>query len=167
MGRIAIGKVRTSVGVKGYFKVLSFSGETQHFKRLKGKEIDFQSGNRLEHFLIEDVRMSGSNLTMKVEGIETPEAAKKLSGWEIYVDRSSAASLAGNEYYLADLYGCRLVCSGKDAGMIIGICDNGLSDLLEVDTEKGTRLIPFMDIFVGKVDLEEGTVELREDWLLE
>lgn len=35
MDEIAIGKIRTSHGVKGFLKVLSFSGETEHFFDLK------------------------------------------------------------------------------------------------------------------------------------
>ena len=35
MGRLAIGRIKKSHGVKGFFKVYSYSGETQHFKALK------------------------------------------------------------------------------------------------------------------------------------
>ena len=35
MDDIAIGKIRTSHGVNGFVKVLSFSGQTDHFLKLK------------------------------------------------------------------------------------------------------------------------------------
>ncbi len=168
MNKITIGKVRTSVGVRGYFKVLSFSGESKHFKKLKGQDIELSLESKTHCYVVEDVRMSGSNLTMKVEAVSCPEDAKKLSGWEINTDRSKAAGLKNGEYYNIDLVGCKLVTvDGQDVGKVIRISDNSVSDILEVETDEGVRLIPFMDRYVGKVDIAAGTIELIEEWLLQ
>lgn len=168
MNKITIGKVRTSVGVRGYFKVLSFSGESKHFKKLEGQDIELSLGSKTRICTVEDVRMSGSNLTMKVEGIDSPEDAKKLSGWEINTDRSKAAGLKSGEYYNIDLIGCKLVTGdGREVGKVIRISDNSVSDILEVETDEGVRLIPFMDRYVGKVDIADRTIELIEEWLLQ
>lgn len=167
MNKIAIGKVRTSTGVRGYFKVLSFSGEYVHFKDLKGHEVEIRHNSRVKNLSIEDVKMSGSNLTMKAVGIDSPEDARKLSGWEFYVERDKAASLKDGEYYLVDLCECSLVLNGKIIGKVKGVSDNGVSDLIEVEFDGKTRLIPLMEQYVGDVDLEAGTIELKEGWLLE
>ncbi len=167
MDKIAIGKVRTSTGVRGYFKVLSFSGEADHFKKLKGQNVEIRLNGRTKSLTIEDVRMSGMNLTIKAAGIDNPEDAKKLTGWEFYVERNRAVKLEKGEYYLADLCRCSLVMDGEIIGKIKGVSSNGISDMLEVEVEDKTRLIPFMEIYVGKVDLKNLTVELKEGWLLE
>ena len=167
MDKIAIGKVRTSTGVRGYFKVLSFSGEFEHFKKLKGQYVEFRSGGRQKDFSVVDVRMSGSSLTVKVEGIDNPEDAKKLSGWEIYVDKKKAAKLKKGEYYLADLCRCSLVYEGDVVAEIKGVSGNGISDLLEIEIDGKVRLIPFLDQYVGEVNIKKETIELKEGWLLE
>ena len=167
MDKIAIGKVRTSTGVRGYFKILSFSGEFDHFKKLKGKQLEFVKDRKVRTLGVEDVRMSGANLTMKVCGIDSPEEAKKLSGWEIITERANAAVLKPGEYYNKDLCGCSLVdTDGKAIGTVKSVCENSVSELLEVETEDGIRMIPFMNRYVGEVDIEAGTIELIEEWLL-
>lgn len=168
MNKITIGKVRTSVGVSGYFKVLSFSGEVNHFKKLKEYELEFSLNGKSRFYTVEDVKMSGSNLTMKVTGINSPEEAKKLSGAEILTERAKASSLKKGEFYNIDLCGCKIVIGdGHEVGTVKRVSENSLSDLLEVDTENGLRMIPFMERYVGEVDIEAGTIELKEEWLLQ
>jgi 16S rRNA processing protein RimM len=167
MAAVAIGKIRTSVGVRGFFKVLSFSGEVEHFKRLKEHQVELRYNEKIRFIKIEDVCMSGAVLTLKAEGIDSPEEAKKLSGWELYVDREKASPLGENEYYQADLCGCSLVLNGNTVGKITAVRENAVSELLEVEVDGKTRLIPFMERYVGDIDLELQTIELKEDWLLE
>ncbi|MDC7225828.1 MAG: ribosome maturation factor RimM [Spirochaetales bacterium] len=167
MNKLAIGKVRTSVGVRGYFKVLSFSGEAAHFKKLKGQVVEIRLNSRTRHLAVEDVKMSGSNITMKVAGIDSPEEAKKLSGWELFVERNKAAELKKDEFYLADLCKCKLVFNGETVGNVKGVSGNAVSDLLEVDLDGKIRLIPFLNRYIGDVDIKNGTIELLEGWLLE
>lgn len=167
MDKLAIGKIRTSTGVHGYFKVLSFSGEVLHFKKLKGQPVEIRLNSRSRSLLFEDVRMSGSNLTIKAEGINTPEEAKKLSGWEIFVERENAAKLNEDEFYLADLCKCKLIFEGEEVGIIKSVSDNGISDMLEVVVDGKVKIIPFMKRFIGNVDVNKGIVVLTEGWLLE
>ncbi|HAK44645.1 MAG TPA: 16S rRNA processing protein RimM [Spirochaeta sp.] len=167
MNKITIGKVRTSVGVRGYFKVLSFSGEVVHFKKLKGQAVEFRLNSRTKILAVEDVKMSGSNLTMKVEGIDNPEEAKKLSGWELFVEKNKAAKLKKDEYYLIDLCKCSIIMDGNVVGRVKGLSDNSVSDLLEVEVDGKVKLIPFMNQYIGEVNIKKGTIELKEGWLLE
>jgi 16S rRNA processing protein RimM len=167
MDKIAIGKVRTSVGVQGYLKLLSFSGEIAHFKKLIGQSVEIRHKGRKKNLTVEDVKMSGASPIMKVAGIDSPEEAKKLSGWELYVEREKAAALGEDEYYLLDLCKCSLVMDGKPLGEIKSVLNNGVTDLLEVQLEDRIIMVPFTERFVGDVDLDSGTVELTEAWLLE
>ena len=167
MDKIAIGKVRTSTGVRGYFKVLSFSGESVHFKKLKGQSIEFILQDRHKELSVEDVKMSGSNITMKVEGIDNPEDAKKLSGWELHVERKKAAKCRKDEFYLADLCQCSIILDGKVVADVKGVSDNGISDLLEIEVDGKTRLIPFLRQFIGEVSISNKTIELKDGWFLE
>lgn len=165
MEKLAVAVVRTSHGVRGYVKVTSLSGETEHL--LKLEELSLRKEGREKGYRVEDMRPIKDGLLLKLEGVDTPEEGKRLAGSEIWVDRDAAARLAEGEYYISDMIGCSLLFEGKSCGEIVAVGDNGVSDLLEVETRKGIRIVPFTARFIGTVDLEAGVIELLDGELLE
>ena len=166
MDYIAIGTVYGSHGVRGHVKVGSFSGEYDHFHALKS--VQLRSGSRIRDFTIEEVRLTERNALVKLAGIETPEDARTLSRWELWAPRENACPLRDGEYYSADLHGLRLVCAGEELGTIVSVWDNGASDLLEIERSDGKRqVVPFIEQFVGEVNLAERFIELKQRWVLE
>ncbi len=165
MDDIAIGKIRTSHGVNGFVKILSFSGQTEHF--LKLKEFVLRKDGKEKVLAVESIKASGSTVYAKLKGIDSPEIGKTYSGWEIWVPEVFAASLNAGEYYIKDLNGCNIVNSGNVIGTIIGISENSINDLLEVKTENGIFIIPFKNEYIGEVNISLKSVELTALWLLE
>lgn len=166
MDYIAIGTVYGSHGVQGHLKVGSFSGEYDHFKKLGSVEL--RSRTEVRTFDIAEVRITGRNALIKLVGIDSPEAAREFSRWEIWVPRERACPLADGEYYTADLHGCVMQHEGAVVGTIISVWDSGASDLLEVQKPDGTRVIvPFIEKFVGAVDIQARTIELKTPWVIE
>jgi 16S rRNA processing protein RimM len=164
MDTLAVAIVRSSHGVKGFVKVLSFSGETAHLLRLRRVELNMNGKRRT--LAIEEARHFKNGALLKFEGIESPEAAKALSGAELWVLREEAAPLAEDEYYLADLCDCELFCGEEKRGRIISVAAGSAGDLLEVETKDGVRIVPFTRHFIGEVDLSAGRVELLMPELL-
>lgn len=167
MNELAIGYIRTTHGVRGLLKVESYSGEYDHFLDLK--ELKLRKDGKERLFLIERFEVYGKGLLLKLKGVDTPEEGKKFSRWEIWVDRSNASELQDNEFYQADLCGTLLVYQGQPMGKVLSVIAGGNGDLLEVSLEKTSevKLIPFRNEFIGKVDIQGGTLELLEDWVLE
>lgn len=166
MDYLVAGKVRTSHGVRGLVKVVSLSGEVDHF--LDMKNVILRRDGREYPFTVESVKSSGGgNLLMKFGGIDTPEEGKRWAGAEILVPREAAAEKVEGEYYYSELIGCRVVFAGKEVGRVASIVENGISDLLEVDCPAGRRIVPFQAVFIGKVDVAAGELELLEPGLLE
>ncbi|MDA3941670.1 MAG: ribosome maturation factor RimM [Spirochaetia bacterium] len=165
MDDIAIGKIRTSHGVNGFVKVLSFSGQTDHFLNLK--EFVLKKDGKVKVLAVESIKASGSTVFVKLKGIDSPEVGKTYAGWEIWVAEEFAAVLGDDEYYLKDLNDCQIVNSGNVLGKIIGISENSINDLLEVRTETGIYIIPFKNEYIGEVNIELNTVELTALWLLD
>lgn len=165
MDMIAIGKIRTSHGVRGFVKIVSFSGETEHFFNLEKVTLKADRVNR--EYTIEDVKPLGDSLIIKFTGIETPEKAKALAGMEIWVPRDKAASLDEGEFYHADLYGCMMQYEGDEIGRVKSILEGGGGELFEVDlNDGGTVLIPFRDEFIGEISIEKKLIELKNNWIL-
>lgn len=164
--QIAIGAVRTTHGVRGYLKVKSFSGETEHFFKLSSVTLKNKSSSR--KFDIEDMKPNGDQLLMKLKGINTPEEGKLYSNWEIWVPREMGSSLDDNEFYHADLNGCEVILKGEAIGVVNSIIEGGGADLLEVKLKDDQmKFIPFNAVFIGPIDIEKRKIELLEGWILD
>ncbi|MBN2659101.1 MAG: 16S rRNA processing protein RimM [Spirochaetales bacterium] len=165
MGLIAIGKIRTSHGVKGFVKVVSFSGETDHYFDLK--KVTLKSDRSEQDYEIEEVKSLGDSVILKFEGIDTPEKARTLAGYEILVSRENAAPLEEGEFYHADLVQCSLQITGDVIGRVKSIIEGGGGELFEVELNSGeTVLIPFRDEFIGEISIDSKLIELKEKWIL-
>ena len=168
---IAIGFVRTSYGVKGDIKVSSYSGETGHFFPLK--EVFLRKGKVQKRFAVEKVQELNGDILLKLKALDSPEAAKMYATWDIMVPREFASPLEEGEFYYCDLFGSVLLHDGNRMGVVKSVIDNGASALLEIecdpdeDGKKRTVLVPFLDQFIGDVDINGKTIELKETWFFE
>ena len=190
--QLTVGFVRGAHGLTGEFKVESASGFYEHIAVLK--EVTLRNEDRQKVFRVEYTEPGNSTLYMKLEGIDSPEEAKKLNGWDIRVSREFAVPLNENEWYVADLVKCTLDYESKDGqvgqtqpveiGSITDVLEGGAGDLLEVslsescnilaDNIKKTAsgnprkvLVPLNKEHIGKVDMKTGTIQLMHLWILE
>ncbi len=164
MDRLVVGIVRTSHGVRGYVKIASLSGEREHFYQMK--EVLLKQDRTEKVYRVEDVKPLGDGLIIKFDGVDTPEAGKQLSGAEIWVDKGLAAPLKEGEYYAYDITGCDVIFAGERIGMIKSILEGGHKDLLEVMCDDGIHLVPLTEQFIGSIDIDDKTVELKDDRVL-
>ncbi len=165
MEMISIGRIRTSHGIKGYVKILSYSGEIEHFLDLK--HIVLRNNGSEKKFEVENIQPLGDSIIMKFCGIETPELGKSLSGWEIWVPRELAAPLSVGEYYHADLCLCNIFYGEKIIGRVKSMLDGGGGELFEVQLESGDIvLIPFRSEFIGQISIKDRSIELKNEWIL-
>jgi 16S rRNA processing protein RimM len=159
---LAVGVVTAVFGLRGEVKGRSFSGEPGRFEALR-KAI-FRKGDLEKKLRIESARAHPNGVLLKIAGVDTPEEARKLVGFEIWVPRGQAARLGDGEYYVADLCKCSIWFEGELIGAVRSVWEGGPSQLLEVRNASGkTFLIPFSDHFVGDVDVAGGRISLRED----
>jgi len=163
---LAIGRIRTSHGVRGEVKVTSYSGEYEHFTAMTSL---IARKDRVEKVLdIEAHRWAGEQLLLKFKGYDQPEQAKTLADFELWAPRDQAAPLGDNEVYLSDLVGCRLIYGGVALGEVTGYLEGGSSELLEVRKNDGSvSIVPYADVYLGNTDVVNKTIELKVDWILE
>jgi 16S rRNA processing protein RimM len=105
-------------------------------------------------------------LLAKLAGVGSPEAARKLKGSKVFVQRESLPEPAAGHYYLADLVGLEVV---NEQGVALGVVKqwvfNGAQDVMEVAGDR-TRLIPWIASVVREVDLENKQIHIEwgADW---
>lgn len=167
MGQVVVGKIRTSHGVKGYLKVLSTSGEYDHYQDFKS--VTLRKGKRSKSFEVENVIGKGPATLIKLKGIDSPEEGKLYAGYEILVDEELKAPCQNGEYYHTDLIDCNLIFNNEKLATVVSVMYGGPNDLLEVskESDESVVLVPFRDEFIGNVDIASKTIELKVDWILE
>jgi 16S rRNA processing protein RimM len=162
---LAAGVVTSTHGVAGELKLKSFSGEADHLLVLR--EALFIRGSQEKRLALESVRPQPPGVIIKVAGVDTPERAQRLVGWEIWLPRGQAAPLETDEYYEADLCTCSLWFGDEEIGPVRSVWDGGPAQLLEVKGKGGkTHLVPFTNHFIGAVELERGRIFIRGDEIL-
>jgi 16S rRNA processing protein RimM len=164
--RFVTGILGAPVGLKGFIRLHSLSGEEGHLKRPGG--LALRSGEREWVLEAEEFAGSGPSLRVRFRGIGSPEAARGLTGAEILVDREHAAALAPGEYYVEDLKGLAVTGPGGETlGRVTDLIEGGGGQLLEMQLPGGElRLVPFRSEFWGEVDIEAGRVALIAPWVL-
>ena len=151
-------------GLNGRVKIESLSGEECHLFELQ-KAI-LRKGDLEKEYTIEE--MFSSPLSLKLKGIDSPEAARELTGAELLVPRDHAAPLKKDEFYIEDLRGLEVIAEGKTVGSVSALFEGGGGFLAEIVLANGDKkLVPFRDEFFGKIDLAAGTAELENTWILE
>ena len=179
-GRFAIGRLGSPRGVEGDLHVHSYSGETAHFLDLDLVDLERRSallGDTRLRLKVQRAEEGPGGLTLAFQGYATREAAERLIGMEIIVDRAGAAPLGRGEWYVADLVGLSLVSADglRHYGRILAVLDGAADPMLEVGLDRGSlveasaekALVPFRKEFVGDIDLGKRTIVLVAPWVLE
>ena len=164
---LATGVIRSPHGLKGYVKVHSYSDDTSHFSGLAEVTLEKNGKQRKEE--IESVLYHGNDLLVKFKGIDSPEQARFLSGWDILVPREKASKLKENEVYASDLIDMKMLYDNEEVGTVVSFMDGPQALLLEVRCLDGKlRLVPYLKgIFVEDVDVAKGTMTLLKRGLVE
>lgn len=161
MEMLAVGVLTTTHGLRGELEVRSYSGSVEHLRALTRAQLRRDGEERTMQVVA--VRGNPPHAVVKFQGVDTPEQAGKLRGYEIWVPRDEAAPLADGEYYAVDLCRCSLQAAGRTVGAVRAVVDAGASQMLEVQDPRGkVFLVPFNGHFVGEVDVAAGTIELLE-----
>jgi 16S rRNA processing protein RimM len=158
--------VQSTFGILGEVKILPNNDDCSHLKKLKTVLLRYKDGTE-RTVVIEKFRMQGKQALMKFAGYDNPEDARTLAGCRLMVERSQAAPLKKGQYYVTDLIGCALVHEGEELATVEKGLDGAQSVLLEVVATDGKRyMVPYLNEFIGAVDIENRTIELKTPWIL-
>lgn len=155
--RVALGHVAGVFGVQGWIKLSSYTRPATDLLDYPRWVI------RDRPWTVAEGRMHGASLVARLDGLDDRDAAMKLRGAEIEVERAELPPAGPGEIYWADLIGCEVVSSsGVLLGTVRSLYENGAQDVLVVQNER-QRLIPFvMGPIVQSVDLAARKVVV--DW---
>jgi 16S rRNA processing protein RimM len=164
---VVLGKLTSPYGVKGWFKVYSYTSPMEGILDYAEWVIE-QRGTRTTRRLAQG-RRQGKGLVACLEGIDSREQAEQLAGAEILLPKQTLPELEVGDYYWYQLEGLRVVTlQGVDLGRVDYLFETGANDVLVVKGDAQSiddreRLLPFLpDEVIRDTDLATGT--LTVDW---
>lgn len=151
MEKIYIGYVQGVHGLRGDLKIKC------HFE---SPEMVFKKNNKIylndeEHIITNTKFYKGFYLTT-IDNLKDINLVEKYKGFDVYFKREDL-SLKEDEYILDDLFGLEIISHDRSYGKVTDILSSKAHDILSVEGEKKV-LIPLIDEYVKKVDLQNGKI---------
>jgi 16S rRNA processing protein RimM len=152
--RILVGEIGRPHGVRGLVKLRSFTADPAAIASY-GPLTDEAGVRRF------GIALLAEGLA-RVEGVADRDAAARLTGTRLYVERDRLPPPEEEEYYLADLIGLRAeTAAGEALGRVQAVEDHGAGAFLVLVGPPGgaaERLVPFTRAVVPVIDLAGGRV---------
>lgn len=151
------GEIVGTHGVRGEVRVRPECDSPEVLARLK--TLYFDAGARPVRV---HTRAHKTVALMKIDGVDTVEAAAALRGQMLYLDRRDIR-LEPGQYFISDLMGLSVV--DDDTGEVYGICTDvshtGSNDVYHMRTPAGGEvLIPAIPSVVRRVDIDGGEIRI-------
>ena len=156
---LVFGTITRSHGLKGAFKVNIHSAGILPIEKDEPVFIQLQGGP--VPFFVEECSAASHDVwTMKLEEIDSLEAADKFVGKEMLMQEASFVGIkteATNE-----LVGFRVEDFKKgDIGLVSGILETAQHPVLEIDFEDKLILVPWVDAIVKEIDMDARTIKIE------
>ncbi|MBN8494649.1 MAG: ribosome maturation factor RimM [Burkholderiales bacterium] len=178
---IEVGRITDAWGIKGGFRVQPYAKDPQALfssRRWYLRPAEPRPGQPLKPpstplpplLRIQQAREQGDDIVATAHDIADRNAAEALRGARIFVPRSSFPTAGTDEFYWVDLIGLQVRNRQGDVlGTVRGLLDTGAHSVLQVqpdgEPDAPERLIPFVDAYIDRVDLQTRCIEV--DWGLD
>jgi 16S rRNA processing protein RimM len=145
-------------GVRGELKCAVL---TDFPRRFSSTRRVFLGGSR-QPFDVVRARIQGRFVLLKLEGIDSRDAAERWRNAVVAVPAGERVLLPRGSYYWQDVLGLRVVEEGGEVlGEVREILETGANDVYVVQTERGELLLPAIKDVVQQIDLDEKTMVVR------
>lgn len=150
-------------GIRGEAVVESLSDNPTRFRpgsRL-GVSAPERRGEPHDQLDVSTVRPHKGRLLIVFEGISEREQVDALRGHWLEVPRDEVPSSQEGSFYFFDLVGCRCLDRAEgELGDVTQVIEDGGGYLLEIVGSRGQILVPFVNAYLLKVDVEGGVIEV-------
>ena len=148
---LEIGKIVSVFGLKGEIKVQPWCDSPELLCEFD--TLYWKSGTPVK---VERARVQKNIVVMKLEECDTVEAAQKLRGRVLYMDRNDV-ELEEGAYFVQDLIGMKVIDaeSGEEYGELTEVSETGANDVYHIKSSEGKMYyIPAIPDVVKETDVE-------------
>jgi len=155
-----IGKLVAVFGLQGELVLQHRLGKKTTLKGLKTIFLEERKDEMLPWFL-ENVRVKGpEELYVKLEGLDTKEAARRVVQREVWLTEADFEQFAGKSAPIS-LVGYRLMQGGEDLGEILEVIEQPHQVLCRIDLAGKEALIPIHEETLKKIDQKKRQVHVE------
>ena len=149
------GKIVNTHGVKGGLKLESWCDTPQDLASLK--KVYLKDGAEYKMHKVKKASIFKQFVLFELDGINNIDIAMTLKGRVVFADRDDI-SIDEDAFFIADIIGLDVIDleSGEKIGTLSDVLNLGASDLYEINTKNGKKLIPAVPEFIKEIDLEKG-----------
>ena len=158
---ISVGKILNFHGVKGEAKLGYTKNKEEFLSKLE--DVYILVNGEYRQFEISNIRFTPKSAIIKFKGIDSLNDIIEYKGCLIFVDDSVAREhLEEDEFLIDELVGLNVYDGEERVGAVVGVSNNGASDLLSVKTNsKNICLIPFVKAIVLSVDIKKKRIQIN------
>ena len=151
---IEVGEIVNTHGVRGEVKILPWTDSAEFLAAFRTLYID---GRPVK---VRSSRVHKQTVLASLEGVEDVNAAMRLKGRRVFIDRADAKLPEGG-YFIQDIIGAEVVTeAGESIGKLAEVMDAPASMIYVVRGER-ERLIPAVPEFILKTDADAGIITVR------
>jgi 16S rRNA processing protein RimM len=159
---VTLGRLGAPYGIKGWLHIESHTDPKQALLKYRDWTLKFASGERSPRRLAEG-RVHGDGLVGRIDGVADRDAAARLTGARIEVERAQLPAPKKNEYYQADLVGMQVAnLEGAALGTVSYFVDSAGGSLMVISDGTREVWVPAAPQHLKKVDL--GARRIVVDW---
>ena len=149
------GKIINTHGCHGDVKLESWCNTPQALASMKN--VYLKKGEEYTKLKVKKASVFKQFVIATLDGIDDMDQAMALKETVLYAKRADF-KLKKGEYFIADIIGIDVFDIDTDHkyGTLKEVINRGSSDIYVIDTESGERMIPAVDEFVKKVDVNKG-----------
>lgn len=158
---ITVGKVAAPFGVRGEVKVIPLTDFPDRF--YQGGHYYLSKQNIFKEVEIQGVKIKGREIIIKLEGIDTPEDARKYQNALLQVPQDEVWPLPQDHYYHYQIVGLLAITEeGIVLGRVTEVLETGSNDVYLVKDEQGREyLLPALKEVVRQIDLDKNVMLIR------
>ena len=158
---VSIGKILNFHGVRGEAKLGYTKNREEFLSKLKVAYIQFNG--EYKEVKISNLKFTPKCAIVKFEGIDTLNAIAEYKGCLLFVEETVAREhLEEDEFLIDELVGLNVYDGDTRVGAVVGVSNNGDSDLLSVKTlSKNICLVPFVKAIVTSVDIKTKRIQIN------
>ena len=163
---LLLGEIVRPQGIRGEVKVRHYTDDPERFYDLD--VVFLKRGEKYDEAGVEDARVQGDDVYLKLEGIDDRNEAEKLRGIQLWVDRDNAVELGEDAVFIADILGARAFdTKGSQLGVLKDVLTPGGVDVFVLKTPKGNLMFPALKEVLLEMNADEGKLVLDENKLEE
>ena len=153
---VSVGKILNFHGIKGEAKVGFTKNQEEFFCSLD--KVFVKKENEYLPLIIKNSRLHKNIALVQFEGINSIDELLEYKGAFLYVEEETIReNLEEDEFLIDELVSLEVFDqNGEKKGFVVGVSNNGASDLLSVKTNsKKIVLIPFVKAIVTDVSIKD------------